>query len=492
MKFRGRRLAAIVMLVAIVAAGCTGGAKGGDKAGGGGEPLVFRMANASAWDTELIFDPAVEYFVQRVRELSGGRIRIDVVDRWGDFSPDAEQQVVRAVSTGAVDLGWSGTRVFDTLGINSFQALTAPMLIESYALEEAVVKSGITEEMLKSLSKLGVTGLAVLADGLRKPIAVKQPLLAPGDWRGITFQSFRSRGQAAAIRALGAQPTDLLGPVFDQGLQDGQIQGFDKNLLVLQINGVHRWAPYVTANVNLWPQMDVLLANPARLASLTEKERGWFHQAANEAASRSTGLIDHDGQIVADVCQSGARFANASEADLAALRQAFVPVYASLQQDALTSDFISRIESLKQSSAARAPLAIPLECTGPAPTTQVAVQNAAASALNGIYRFTLTKKDALEHGTANDKSPEGLAHFPAVTTVILKDGKWENETGDTGTYQVDGDRFVFDWRGVPGFGYAMTFTFSADKKGNLRLTPVLPMEPGDVFVWSTEVWTKIG
>ena len=76
--------------------------------------------------------------------------------------------------------------------------------------------------------------------------------------------------------------------------------------------------------------------------------------------------------------------------------------------------------------------------------------------------------------------------------MTLKDGKWENESGDTGTYQVDGDRFVFDWRGVPGFGYAMTFTFSADEKGNLRLTPVLPMEPGDVFVWSTEVWTKIG
>jgi TRAP-type C4-dicarboxylate transport system substrate-binding protein len=449
------------------------------------------MANASEWDTELIFTPAVEYFVKRVRELSGGRIRIDVVDRWGDFSPDAEQQVVRAVSTGAVDLGWSGTRVFDTLGVNSFQALTAPMLIDSYALEDAVIKSGITDEMLKSLDTLGVTGLAVLADGLRKPIAVERPLLAPADWNGITFQSFRSEGQAAAIRALGATPTDLIGPAFDQGLQDGQIQGFDKNLLVLQINGVERWAPYITANVNLWPQMDVLLANPGRLAALTEKEGGWFHQAANEAAARSTDLIDQDGQVLAGVCQTGGRFANASEADLAALREAFVPVYGSLEQDAQTQDFISRIESLKQSGAAGAPLAIPADCTGPAPTPAVAVQNAAASALNGVYRFTLTKEDALSHGTANDKSPQGLAQFPHVTTVTLKDGKWDNEY-DTGTYEVTGDRFVFDWGGVPGFGYAMTFTFSADEKGNLQLTPVLPMDPGDVFVWSTEIWTKIG
>jgi TRAP-type transport system periplasmic protein len=355
-----------------------------------------------------------------------------------------------------------------------------------------VIRSGVTAEMLTSLPKLGVTGLAVLADGLRKPIAVEGPLLAPADWHGITFQSFRSQGQAEAIRALGAAPTDVIGPAFDQGLQEGQVQGFDKNLLVLQINGVERWAPYVTANVNLWPQMDVLLANLGRLAALTEKEQGWFHQAAKEAAAHSTSLIDQDGQIVGDVCRVGGGFANASEADMAALRQAFMPVYASLEQDAQTNDFISRIESLKLSTAAGAPLTIPVDCTGPAAIPAVAIQNAAASALNGIYRFVLTKEDALAHGTANDKSREGLAQFPAVTTVTLKDGTWENESGDTGTYEVSGDRFVFDWSGLPGFGYAMTFTFSADEKGNLRLTPVLPMEPGDVFVWSTEVWTKIG
>jgi len=78
-----------------------------------------------------------------------------------------------------------------------------------------------------------------------------------------------------------------------------------------------------------------------------------------------------------------------------------------------------------------------------------------------------------------------LANATAWGTELIfnpADGKWENESGDTGTYQVDGDRFVFDWHSVPGFGYAMTFTFSADKKGNLRLMPVLPMDPRDVFV----------
>lgn len=50
------------------------------------------------------------------------------------------------------------------------------MLIESYQLEQAVITAGIPDQMLHGLDKLGVTGLGFLADGLRKPVAVKRPL----------------------------------------------------------------------------------------------------------------------------------------------------------------------------------------------------------------------------------------------------------------------------------------------------------------------------
>ena len=61
------------------------------------------------------------------------------------------------------------------------------MLIDSYPLQRAVLDSEIPGEMLTELDALGVTGLAVLADGLYKPIAVDHPLLSPADYEGITF-----------------------------------------------------------------------------------------------------------------------------------------------------------------------------------------------------------------------------------------------------------------------------------------------------------------
>ena len=73
--------------------------------------------------------------------LSGGAVQVTVINQWGDYAPSAEAQVVHAVAAGTVDLGWAGSEVFDTIGVPGLRALSAPMLIDSYPLENAVLKS---------------------------------------------------------------------------------------------------------------------------------------------------------------------------------------------------------------------------------------------------------------------------------------------------------------------------------------------------------------
>jgi TRAP-type transport system periplasmic protein len=476
------RLAAVALAViaAVVAGGCSGDGGSGDKAGGAGDPVVLRMANSYGG---LGFTPGIEYFVARVTERSGGKLRIKVVDRWGELSTDAEQQVVRAVAAGKVDLGWSGTRVFDTMGVTSFQALQAPMLIDSYALEQTVIRSDLPRAMLRGLDRIGVVGLGVLADGLQKPVAVKQPVLGSADWRGITFGIYKSKGQAQAIRSLGAAPMEVLGPSRDQALKDGRLQGFEMNLPAYDRSVLAHRAPYVTANVTLWPQMDVLLANPSRLSALTEQQRRWLWQSAQDAAGRSAALADRDAQSLNNICQSGARLANASPADQTALRKAFAPVYARLARDPATKAFIEQIRALKRSTPAGVPLAIPAGCTGKAPEQPAEQSGTAPADLNGTYRYVLTKEDARKGGEAN------LDEFPSVTTVKLQDGQVEGGCfGRGASYSLDGGRITFN---APEYGYSMTFAFSADGKGNLDLTPVPPMDKGDAFQCSYKVWTKI-
>jgi TRAP-type C4-dicarboxylate transport system substrate-binding protein len=481
---------ALAVIAAVVAGACSGNGAGGDKAGGAGEPVVLRLANTAS---NLENYPAITDFVGRLRERSGGNVRVEVVNEWGKFAADAEQQAVRAVATGQVDLGHAGTRAFDTMGVTSFQALQAPMLVDSYALQRAVIEGDLPRQMLHGLDRVGVAGLGILGGGLSKPIAVNKPLLGSADWRGITFGTYKSEVQAQAIRSLGATPMEVFAKSRTQALKDGKLLGFEINLIAYQHNVLADDAPYVTANVNLWPWTDVLFANPGRLAALTGQQREWLQQAAADAAGSSVGLADRDAELVAFTCKSGARFANASEADLGGLRKAVAPVYAKLRDNPETKAFIERIQALKRSTPAGAALGIPAGCTGVAPAAPAAAPQQAAGNLNGTYRWTITKDDAVA-STIEDKSAEHLATLPWVFTMTLHDGKWtlsHREVGQPNTdgadiYSLKGDRVSFTWN-----GNILTFTVTVDGKGDLHLRPVQPMDAGDQFVWATHPWTKI-
>jgi TRAP-type transport system periplasmic protein len=470
----------LAVMAAMVAGGCSGGEAASGKAGGLAPPVVLHMGNAHG---ELNGLPAIQHFVSQVKERSGGNLRIEVRSTYGDFANDAEQQVVRAVAAGEADLGWAGTRVFDTMGVTSFQALQAPMLIDSYPLEQAVITAGIPDQMLQGLDRLGVEGLGVLADGLRKPVGVKRAVVHAADRQGIRFGTVKSDRQTDAIRALGATPVEVFRRARLEALSSGTLDGFEMNLLLYQNTASAQAAPYVTANVNLWPQMDVLLANPDRLARLSEQQRSWLTQAAQDATERSVSLADHDAQDLKRACQAGAHFANASKADLAALNEAFAPVYASLEQDPQTKAFIQQIEDLKRSTPAGTPLAVPAACAGKAPAKPAKQSGSVPSSLNGTYRYELTKEDALRVG-----DPEA-DQFPYVGTVTMRDGEVKGGCFEVARYSVTGNRITFD---VPEFGYTITFTFVVDDMGSLHLTPVQPMDPGDAFQCAYKPWTKIG
>src|SRR5262249_33142190 len=119
-------------------------------------------------DGSTITAPGVTHFAQLVHDLSDGRLRVQVSRDWRG---KGEQRVLEDVAAGKASLGWSGTRAFDLIGVDAFQPLHAPFLINSYPAEKAVVADGLAQDMLSSVdaSGTGLTGLALLADELRFP-----------------------------------------------------------------------------------------------------------------------------------------------------------------------------------------------------------------------------------------------------------------------------------------------------------------------------------
>jgi TRAP-type C4-dicarboxylate transport system substrate-binding protein len=397
----------------------------------------------------------------------------------------------RAVAAHDADLGYVHAGVLDTFGVTSLQALSAPMLMRSYAVEREVLNSDMAPVMLAGVERAGVKGLALLGDEMRRPFGAGGALRGPADYRGVTVAAYPSNVTDAALEALGARPSHLYGTRLDDAIEHRAVGGLAWTLRSYVNNQTPPLAPYGTANVVLWPQVLALIANPATLSRLDGEQRRWLAQAAAEAAGTSIERgREAERNALTAACRAGGRFSRADAADVSALKARFRRMYAMLDEDPPTRGFISRIRDLDAATPPDAALDVPSGCDG-RPPSPPKFSDTAARRFEGTWRWRLTEQDRRKDLSAGGDTRSG----DDVFTVTIRDGRWHLHVDgadgtiedDFGTVTLDSGELAFAWdRGgtVDRFGYRLDGDV-------LRLTGT-GGDPGDLFVWGTEPWRRIG
>jgi TRAP-type C4-dicarboxylate transport system substrate-binding protein len=374
-----RVLVLSILLGAVaVVAGC--GGSGFDRAGGkpASKPVVLTLANPEG-DTEEI-----DGLVSAVSRLSNGRMRIDVHNRWRYGQVWYENGLIGDVRAGRAELGIAGSRAWDSVGVTSFQALNAPLLIDSYDLQQRVLSGPLVAPMLNGLRPLGLVGLGVLPGPLSYPFGAAHPLLKPADYAGLTFGLQQSRVAAQTLRALGAKPVAFAAEGSIAGFG-----GFEQGTAATAGNSYHRHGLVVTSNVVLWPRPLVVFANQTAFAKLTPAEQGILGRAASDAARQTNSETTSHRFGNAVLCNSGrVRYREASLADVRALRRTVQPVYAALKRDSLTRRLIAQISTIRRGISAEPTLrcirsGLPGVHPGP---------------LDGVYQFSASAADLTAAG----------------------------------------------------------------------------------------------
>ena len=163
-----KRLVLALLAVAIVTAGCAS-----EKVDKTGKPVRDKPVVLTLADHEnSTLD--VQNWIDEVQRRSGGTIRIRVESGWRGQNPDYDRATIADVRAGRIDIAKIAARSWDEVGVQSFRALVAPMLIDSYALEQRVLTSGLPTQMLQGVNKRDLAGLAVLPGLLRKPLGVSR------------------------------------------------------------------------------------------------------------------------------------------------------------------------------------------------------------------------------------------------------------------------------------------------------------------------------
>ena len=75
----------------------------------------------------------------------------------------------------------------------------------------------------------------------------------------------------------------------------------------MAINGTERLAPYVAANVNLWPETVAIVVGESRFAGLTPTQQGWLQEAATRASRGSLAMLSDETKTLAKLRRRVAR-----------------------------------------------------------------------------------------------------------------------------------------------------------------------------------------
>ena len=422
----GKRPVLHAAAAALVAAAAACGGSRGDKAGGDGardgKLLVLRLEQHDS-------NYGGPEFAAAVLDRSGGAIRIHVTDRLATDGPEYERDLVRDVRRGATQIGVVPARVWDTMGITSFQALLAPFLVESLELERQILESPLAARMLEGVEGGRTVGLSIVPGPLRRPFGFRLALIGPTDYIGTRMGVRPGRVETATFHSLGATTREYL-----------SLSGVNREGAALDPWSIAGGNGYVgrtlAANVVFWPRAEIVVMNRKAFERLTPEQREVLRAAGRDAiVARLAQIRRVETEALALVC--GRRLASLVTVPpdhIAALHDAVRPVYRELERDPQTRRLIAEIRKLRDDDRADV-----LRC--PEAGERVGAE------VEGRWRASAERKDWLAAGA----SPRELSKGRGSMSLEVTDGRWaarQSETGRTwtGTYAVRRDVIRFTVR----------------------------------------------
>jgi TRAP-type C4-dicarboxylate transport system substrate-binding protein len=465
MRRAGRQPIKIAVLLSgvLLLPGCAGTV---DKAGGTAEPKVTVLTMVNP-----LPDREVLPFVEEVRRLSRGRLRIDLASRWHlgrgiGAGATAEAEAIRHVEGGRSDLGVVPARAWDSVGVHSFDALVAPMAIDSMALQRAVLKSRLVGTMLAGTTAVGVTGIGVLPGPLRRPVGISHQLLTSSDFVGSNVGISAGDVASRTMLTLGAAAAVPLA----QGQRVDGLDGVESPIGAVTDQQYKQLTLSITANVALWPRPLVVFANPAAMSHLARRDRAVLRRAAASALPTAIRHLTVDeADAVGQLCRRGGiTFVDATPADLRGFVQATEPVRAELSQDPTSRTALEAIAAMRSTVTAERPASC--RGIGQQPTVDVLGPR---SKLDGTYTMTTTRAELVEDGNSD---------------VALENyGQW--------VFVVDRGRFAYTQENFPacGWGYG-TWDLTGDTvhwlitDGGGEAPSGGVNKPGEAFVFGWSVF----
>jgi tripartite ATP-independent transporter DctP family solute receptor len=253
-------------------------------AGGSPTDSVTRLRIGHSLPVNHPVHAGIEYFAHRVAHLSGGRLRLDIFPN-GQLG--SEPQYVEQLQAATLDVAKVGGATLGSF-VPVAQVFSLPYVFRDRDHFWAVLQGPVGDDLLRALSlrqggrPTGFRGLAFYDAGSRNFYA-QRPILHPDDLVGLKIRVMEDPVAIATMRAMGASPTPISWGELYTALQQGVVDGAENNAPSFVSSRHFEIAKEFSLNHHSMIP-DVLIIAEATWQRLSEEERGWIIQAAEDSS----------------------------------------------------------------------------------------------------------------------------------------------------------------------------------------------------------------
>lgn len=283
---------------------------------------------------------AVRYMGDLVKERSGGRIAIQVMN---NSVLGGEKDTIEQTRFGVIDLNRVNAAPFNNL-IPETVVLGLPFLFRSTDHMHKVVDGPIGDKILAAFEPHGLIGLAYYDSGARSFYTTKKPVEKLADLKGLKIRVQQSDLWIAMMQAFGANPTPMpMGEVYSS-LETGVVDGAENNWPSYESARHYEVAKnYSLTEHSLNPE--ILVISKISYDKLSPEDQKLLRQAAKDSVGKMRELWSAREKASEEKVRAGG--ANVIKVNKEEFAAAMGPVYDKFVTDPKMKDLLERVKAVK-------------------------------------------------------------------------------------------------------------------------------------------------
>lgn len=228
-------------------------------------------------------------FEQKIQELSGGHIKLEVYMN-GTLGSEAES--MQGIQMGTLDIFRGNASSLPNYGAEMIGVTGLPYVFEDMHQFQDVAVSSLGDELLQSVedADCGYVALGWLVEGPRSLFITENVYKKLGNPESFTIDMMKGLKirvpetdlMVSTMGALGSSATAIAYSELYTSLQSGVVDGAENGVTSYISNSFNEVAPYFITDAHTFG-CGVILINDDKWNALNETEKGWMKEAAEAA-----------------------------------------------------------------------------------------------------------------------------------------------------------------------------------------------------------------